>query len=264
MPSSSATGSPRLGAQQCVDDCLDDVAVIPEAAAEAETGGTAALSGPGRHRAGLRASSTTMWEDCPREEARPHPVHGGPACRTWKTDGDGACAFHAVWGVPVPGSDGSARLYRADVRELVLRSLPVKFADLEAKVPHFIRAMLQNWFRVAYDDAVNVNNGDREAEYFREHLPENVRQDVVAYAEQRKDAERAVISAVEDFECFADAFFTEANERSFVRPLAEILGYINSGDDEDILNLSPDDARCVFLEGDGCDFEILHGASGRP
>ena len=264
MPSSSATGSPRLGAQECVDDCLEDVAVVHAAAAEDETGGTAALSGAERYRAGLRASSTTTWAVCPREEARPHRVVGGPACRAWKTNGNGGCAYHAVWGVPVLGSDGSVELYRAGVRHLVLRSLPVEFADLEARVPVFIRAMLQNWFRAAYDDAVNVDNGDREGRYFREHLPEDVRDDAVAYAVQTKGAERAVISAVDDFERFAESFFTEANERAFVRPLAEILGYINPGDDRDILSLSPDDARCAFLEGDGCDFEILHRASGRP
>ena len=64
MPSSSATGPPRLGAQECVDDCPEDVVVVHAAAAEDETGGTAALSGAERYRAGLRASSTTTSRGC--------------------------------------------------------------------------------------------------------------------------------------------------------------------------------------------------------
>ena len=56
MPSSSATGSPRLGAQESVDDCLEGVAMVDAAAGQNETGGTAALSVAGRYRAGLRAS----------------------------------------------------------------------------------------------------------------------------------------------------------------------------------------------------------------
>ena len=219
MPSSSATGSPRLGAQESVDDCLEGVAMVDAAAGQNETGGTAALSVAGRYRAGLRASLPTTWAACPREESRPHPVSGGPACRAWNTNGDGACGAHAVWGEPVLGADGSMELYRADVRELVLRSLPVEFAELEGRAPIFVRAMLQNWFRTAYDDAVKVDNGDREGEYFREHLPEEVREDAVAYAEQTKRAKEAVISAESDFECFARSFF-HGGERAGFRATA--------------------------------------------
>ena len=111
---------------------------------------------------------------------------------------------------------------------------------------------------------MKVDNADREGGYFRELLPTEVRENAEAYAERVKRASEAVLSAQDDFEHFAESFFTVANEQAFVRPLAEILGYMNPKDDVDILSLSPDDARCADLEGDGCDFEILHRASGRP
>ncbi|CAK0869717.1 unnamed protein product, partial [Prorocentrum cordatum] len=235
-----------------VDDCLEDIAVVDAAAAQDETGGAPALSGAERYLAGLRASLPTTRAAFPREEARPHPVFGGRCA-----------ARHAVWGEPVLGSDGSAKLYRAGVRELAMRSLPVEFADVEGRVPVFIRATLQNRFRAACDDAVEVDNGDREGEYFREHLPPAVRGDALAYAWQTKSANEAALAAEAAFECFAD-FFTEANERGFARPLAQILDYIKSRDDVGILSISPDDACCAVLGGDKCDFQILHRASGRP
>ena len=95
-------------------------------------------------------------------------------------------------------------------------------------------------------------------------MPGAVREDALAYGMQTNSAKESLLSAEGDFECFAESFFSEANERVFVRPLAEMLGYINSGDDVDILGLSPDDARCAVEEGDECDFQILHRASGRP
>ena len=98
MPSSSATGSPRLGAQECVDACLEDVVVVHAAAAGDEIGGAAALSGAERHRAGMRVSLPTTWVACPPTSTKPPSVPGGVRCCSLKTEEDGTCSIHAIWG----------------------------------------------------------------------------------------------------------------------------------------------------------------------
>ena len=123
----------------------------------------------------MRVSLPTSWAACPQVE-RPHHIRGAPDCWQLKTNGNGACALHAVWGEPRPISGKTVELYRADVRDMLLQSLPGEFADLEAAVPMFARGMLQSWFRAAWGDAVKFDDGDWESEYVRRHLPRAIQE----------------------------------------------------------------------------------------
>ena len=71
MPSSSATGSPRLGARESVDEDLEGVVVVDAATARGGAGGVAAQSVAACHRVGMRASVPTTWAACPPTSTKP-------------------------------------------------------------------------------------------------------------------------------------------------------------------------------------------------
>ena len=268
MPSSSATGSPRLGAQECVDDCLEGVAVVAAAAALDDTGGAATLSGAARHRAGMRVSLPTTWVACPPTSAEPPPVSGGAPCSALKTKEDGTCSLHAIWGEARLDSQGRpAELFLGDARRQVVQSLPEDISVLNAAVPSFVRELLECWrFDRAWKDAVNFDLGERESERFRRHLPGAVQQDAKAYAERKKKADAELQSAERNFYRWAQRFFTAHNERDLVRPLANVLGYLQAEDDVDILSFppAPKDTRSAAVEGPDS-FKIMHAvAKGSP
>ena len=85
MPSPSATGSPRLGARESVDEGLEGVVVVDAAAAQDEVGGAAARSAAACHRVGMRASLPTTWTACPPTSTKPPSVPGGALCCSFET-----------------------------------------------------------------------------------------------------------------------------------------------------------------------------------
>ena len=264
MPSSSATGSSRLGARESVDEVLEGVVVVDAATARGGAGSAATQAVSARHRVGLRASLPTTWTACPPTSTEPPSVPGGAPSCALKTDADGTCSFHAVWGTVLLDSQGRpVKLRLADARRQLLLSLPADIADLEAAVPAFVRDLLENyWFDKVWTDAVNFDLGERESERFRRHLPGAVQQDAKVYAERKKKADVELQSAERDFYRWAQRFFTAHNERDLVRPLANVLGYLQAEDDVDILRFSPapNDSRCAAVEGPDS-FEILHAIS---
>ena len=73
------------------------------------------------------------------------------------TNGDGACALHACFGIPEAGG-----LHKRDVRECVLRELPVEYSSAVARLPASMRRSLesevldQSVWRVARDGAMCI------------------------------------------------------------------------------------------------------------
>ena len=267
MPSSSATGSPRLGARESVDEDLEGVVAVYAATARGGAGGAATQTVSARHRVGPRASLPTTWTACPPTSTRPPSVPGGVRCCALKTDDDGTCSIHAVWGTVFLDSQGRpVKLMLADARRQLLLSLPEDIAVLEAAVPAFVRDLLENyWFDKAWKDAVNFDVEEREAPMFFRNLPVGIQLEAKAYAERKRTADAALQFAQTDFIRWAEDFFTLQNERTLVRPLANVLGYLQADDDIDIISFSPvpHDPRSAAVEGQDS-FEILHAAVGMP
>ena len=138
---------------------------------------------------------------------------------------------------------------------------------LNTTVPSFVRELLECWwFDRVWKDAVNFDLGERESERFRRHLPSAVQQDAKAYAERKKKADAELQSAERNFYRWAQRFFTAHNERDLVRPLANVLGYLQAEDDVDILSFppAPKDTRSAAVEGPDS-FKITHAvAKGSP
>ena len=65
----------------------------------------------------------TMWDDCPSVDGTENVQHKGCIWKALATNGDGACALHSVWGLPVRSVD-RVELYRKNVREHVLSAVP--------------------------------------------------------------------------------------------------------------------------------------------
>ena len=98
--------------------------------------------------------------------------------------------------------------------------------------------------------------------FFR-NLPVGLQQEANAYAERKRTADAATQFAHADFNRWAEDFFTLKNERVMVRPLANVLGYLQADDDIDIMSFAPipHDLRSAAVEGQDS-FEILHAAAG--
>ena len=116
---------------------------------------------------------------------------GGVPSYALKTDADGTCSFHAVWGTVLLDSQGRpVKLMLADARRQLLQSLPEDIVVLEAAVPAFVRDLLENyWFDKAWKDAVNFDLEEREAPMFFRNLPVDVQQEAKAYAERKRTAD---------------------------------------------------------------------------
>ena len=264
MPSSSATGSPRLGSQESFDEDLEGVVVVDAAMARGGAGGAAAQSVDACHRVGMRASLPTTWTACPPTSRKPPSVPGGVRCCSLKTEEDGTCSIHAIWGnVRLDSQGRPVKLFLGDARRRVVQSLPEDVAVLNSAVPSFVRELLEHWwFDRAWTDAVNFDLGERESQRFRRHLPSALQQDAKAYAEKKKKADAEMQSPQTNFFIWAHRFFTEQNECHLVRPLANVLGYLQAEDDVEILRFSPapNDPRSAAVEGPDS-FEILHAVA---
>ena len=114
---------------------------------------------------------------------------------------------------------------------------------------------------------MNFDLGERDSQRFRRHLPGALQRDAKAYAEKKnKKADVELQSAEAKFFRWARRSFTARNERDLVRPLANVLGYLQAEDDVDILSFppAPKDTRSAAVEGPDS-FKIMHAvAKGSP
>ena len=140
-----------------------------------------------------------------------------------------------MWGnVRLDAQGRPEKLVLADARRQLLLSLPDDIAVFEAAVPPFVRDLLEKyWFDNAWKDAVNFDVEEREAPMFFRNLPVDIQQEAKAYAERKGTADAALQFAQTDFIRWADDFFTLQNERTMVRPLANVLGHLQADDDID-------------------------------
>ena len=195
----------------------------------------------------LRVSLPEEWALAPAVVGRLDCDLNGTRWLALNTQGDGACALHALWGFP-HASGSVVALRRDDVQNYVLRHLPRSWADAE----RFQQGKLRPFFaeRVAgkWADLVDSTLCEDEKEVFERALPASVQDDAMLYQEEVHAWMREKEECLREFRIFAEEFVIPANEVALVRPLAYFSGYVSTCD-VDFLCMDPADARASEWEG---------------
>ena len=207
---------------------------------------------------GWQMSSPDGWRICPSEERFSPLLIEGRKFRVLKTNGDGACSMHAVWGMPAPSSEPEQiELVGHCVRHKVLSSIPDTWDDVCALRNSTVRPMLEVLVDRTWLELVARGPRDAESEKFENALPERLWRDAREYRQHRSQQDIQNSKSRTSFNSFAYDFFVEGNEADLVRPLACVLGYLKSEEANPLL-LATTDPLCTNLENVDSDFEIMH------
>ncbi len=186
---------------------------------------------------------------------------GGKEYAAACTLGDGACALHAVFGVPAIDSGRIACLL---VRTLLVDLLPKTLEDLakspEAYLYELAEGILNNiWCdfispaaRSVVKKPTAVLKGD-ESRYWQELPHDN--------QEELKTVMKTRLAVEEELDTLYAQVFVAEKEKHLVRRLAIRLGYLTTESIE-FLTYSANELEAVEHEGYGCSLELLHATAG--
>ena len=186
-------------------------------------------------------------------------VAGQEYTAAW-TLGDGACALHAVFGVP---AIATGRIACAEVRSLLGEVLPKCLSDLVASPQAYLydlaASLLNNvwcdFIAPAARSFVEKTNPvlPREAWLCWEALPSGKQADL-------KEILLATLAVEREIDSVYSQLFVEAKEKHLVRRLAVRLGYLTT-ETKDFLLHNANDMEGIEFEGLGCSLELLHATA---
>ena len=185
---------------------------------------------------------------------------GGVYHKACRTNGDGACALHALWGVTGPGIVNHAHKELSGgerVRSHVLGPMPLHTSEFERRFRGQLLGPLVDLVDTKCADAFNHDVVGFEKEEFWKQLPVQAREALQRHQEQKlqQDANREELAR--QLRDFTARLFTATLEESVVRPLCLALDFVRTLD-VNYLALDVHDARCHDLEGAAGDLQLLH------
>ena len=142
-----------------------------------------------------------------------------------KTNGDGACGLHSLFGVP----DSEGRLHCQNARQQLVDALPSSWDGLLAKNDALLIAEALECLREQKDALREyLDAGSREGQMIFEALPDRSRQQVLMQAETKAELANEEQEAKISFKLLSQQLFRDEREECWVRPLALALGYVPS------------------------------------
>ena len=176
-----------------------------------------------------------------------------------QTCGDGACALHAVWGVPIDRGH-VVELYKANVRQHVLAAVPTVWEEALQWGGGVLASEIRTVVSGLWSDLLDVRETSAEKRLFAAAIPGSLREEVHTHQAIDMQWQREQSRLSTQLDEFLQKFFKHENESALVRPLSQMLGYLDSVD-VNVLDLDVNAATTLTFEGsnDG-GFQILHEA----